>query len=44
MTLGELARRLADEAGRLRQTLALQCGRVVFVVSGSPTVLQGDPM
>jgi adenosylcobinamide kinase/adenosylcobinamide-phosphate guanylyltransferase len=31
-----------DEAGWLRQALAVQCERVVLVVAGLPMVLKGD--
>lgn len=40
--LGELTRRFVDQAGRLRQALALQCEPVVLVVAGVPMVLKGE--
>jgi adenosylcobinamide kinase / adenosylcobinamide-phosphate guanylyltransferase len=42
--LGELTRRFVDEAGRLHQALAAQCGQVVFVTAGLPMVLKGEPL
>lgn len=39
--LGELSRRFVDEAGRLHQSLAARCERVVFVAAGLPLVLKG---
>ncbi|NID17399.1 bifunctional adenosylcobinamide kinase/adenosylcobinamide-phosphate guanylyltransferase [Luteibacter yeojuensis] len=39
--LGELTRRFVDEAGRLHQTLAQRCDRVVFVAAGLPLILKG---
>jgi adenosylcobinamide kinase / adenosylcobinamide-phosphate guanylyltransferase len=39
--LGELTRRFVDEAGRLHQSLAATCERVVFVVAGLPLVMKG---
>ncbi len=40
--LDALSRRFQDEAGRLHQALAAQCGRVVFTVAGLPLVLKGE--
>jgi adenosylcobinamide kinase/adenosylcobinamide-phosphate guanylyltransferase len=40
--LGELTRRFVDEAGRLHQTLATRCERVLFVAAGLPLALKGD--
>lgn len=39
--LGELSRRFVDEAGRLHQALAEQCGRVLFVAAGLPFAMKG---
>jgi len=39
--MGELSRRFVDEAGRLHQALAQQCGRVCLVVAGLPLWLKG---
>ncbi|HEY4093661.1 MAG TPA: bifunctional adenosylcobinamide kinase/adenosylcobinamide-phosphate guanylyltransferase [Luteibacter sp.] len=39
--LGELTRRFVDEAGRLHQSLAATCERVVFVAAGLPLVMKG---
>ncbi|KJV33324.1 bifunctional adenosylcobinamide kinase/adenosylcobinamide-phosphate guanylyltransferase [Luteibacter yeojuensis] len=39
--LGEITRRFVDEAGRLHQSLASVCDRVVFVAAGLPLVLKG---
>lgn len=39
--LGELTRRFVDEAGRLHQSLAQRCERVVFVAAGLPLTLKG---
>lgn len=41
--MGELSRRFVDEAGRLHQALAEQCGRVCLVVAGLPLWLKGAP-
>ncbi|MGA7438690.1 MAG: bifunctional adenosylcobinamide kinase/adenosylcobinamide-phosphate guanylyltransferase [Luteibacter sp.] len=40
--LGELTRRFVDEAGRLHQSLAATCERVVFVAAGLPLVMKGS--
>lgn len=40
--MGELARRFVDEAGRLHQSLAAQCERVLFVAAGLPLALKGN--
>ncbi|UPG94145.1 bifunctional adenosylcobinamide kinase/adenosylcobinamide-phosphate guanylyltransferase [Luteibacter aegosomatissinici] len=40
--LGELTRRFVDEAGRLHQSLAAACERVVFVAAGLPLVMKGS--
>jgi adenosylcobinamide kinase/adenosylcobinamide-phosphate guanylyltransferase len=42
--MGELSRRFVDEAGRLHQTIAAQCPRVVFVAAGLPLVLKGPAL
>lgn len=42
--MGELSRRFQDEAGRLHQTLAQQCERVILTVAGLPHILKGDPL
>ncbi|MDI9239965.1 bifunctional adenosylcobinamide kinase/adenosylcobinamide-phosphate guanylyltransferase [Lysobacter sp. LF1] len=39
--MGDLTRRFVDEAGRLHQTLARDCERVLFVAAGLPLVLKG---
>ncbi|MGF6495422.1 adenosylcobinamide kinase/adenosylcobinamide-phosphate guanylyltransferase [Luteibacter sp. 621] len=39
--MGELTRRFVDEAGRLHQSLAAACERVVFVAAGLPLVMKG---
>lgn len=41
--LGELSRRFVDEAGRLHQSLAAHCERVLFVAAGLPLTLKGTP-
>lgn len=41
--MGALSRRFVDEAGRLHQALAAQCGRVCLVVAGLPLWLKGAP-
>lgn len=40
--MGALSRRFVDEAGRLHQSLATQCERVVFVTAGLPIALKGS--
>jgi adenosylcobinamide kinase/adenosylcobinamide-phosphate guanylyltransferase len=40
--LGELSRRFVDEAGRLHQSLAARCERVLFIAAGLPLALKGD--
>jgi adenosylcobinamide kinase / adenosylcobinamide-phosphate guanylyltransferase len=40
--MGELTRRFVDEAGRLHQTLAGRCERVLFVAAGLPLALKGS--
>lgn len=39
--MGELSRRFVDEAGRLHQSLATRCERVLFVAAGLPLALKG---
>lgn len=39
--MGELSRRFVDEAGRLHQSLAMRCERVIFVAAGLPLALKG---
>lgn len=39
--MGALTRRFVDEAGRLHQSLAVACERVVFVAAGLPLVMKG---
>lgn len=39
--MGALSRRFVDEAGRLHQTLATHCERVLFVAAGLPIALKG---
>lgn len=39
--MGALARRFVDEAGRLHQSLAARCERVLFVAAGLPLALKG---
>jgi len=41
---GELSRRFVDEAGRLHQSLAKVCDRVIFTMAGLPQVLKGTPL
>lgn len=40
--MGALTRRFVDEAGRLHQTLATHCERVVFTAAGLPLMLKGS--
>ncbi len=40
--MGELSRRFVDEAGRLHQSLAARCQRVLFVAAGLPLALKGN--
>lgn len=42
--MGELSRRFQNEAGRLHQTLAQQCERVILTVAGLPHILKGEPL
>lgn len=42
--LGELTRRFVDEAGRLHQSLAQCCDRVILTVAGLPLVIKGEPL
>lgn len=39
--MGALTRRFVDEAGRLHQSLAVACERVVFVAAGLPLAMKG---
>lgn len=39
--MGALSRRFVDEAGRLHQSLAVHCERVLFVTAGLPIALKG---
>jgi adenosylcobinamide kinase/adenosylcobinamide-phosphate guanylyltransferase len=39
--MGALSRRFVDEAGRLHQSLAACCERVLFVAAGLPLPLKG---
>lgn len=39
--MGELSRRFVDESGRLHQSVAGVCERVVFVAAGLPLVMKG---
>lgn len=41
--MGALTRRFVDEAGRLHQSLAVRCDRVLFVAAGLPLTLKGTP-
>ena len=41
--MGELSRRVCDEAGRLHQDLAALCDRVTLTVAGLPLTLKGTP-
>ena len=42
--LGELTRRYCDEIGRLHQSVAASCDRVIFTVAGLPQVLKGQAL
>ncbi|MCP3870160.1 MAG: bifunctional adenosylcobinamide kinase/adenosylcobinamide-phosphate guanylyltransferase [Gammaproteobacteria bacterium] len=42
--MGELSRRFQDEAGRLNQSLAALCDRVVLTVAGLPLVIKGTSL
>ena len=42
--MGSLSRRFVDESGRLHQSLAQQCDRVVFTAAGLPLIMKGDPL
>ncbi|MDQ7996567.1 MAG: bifunctional adenosylcobinamide kinase/adenosylcobinamide-phosphate guanylyltransferase [Luteibacter sp.] len=39
--MGALSRRFVDEAGRLHQSLAQRCDRVLFTAAGLPLALKG---
>ena len=40
--MGALSRRFVDESGRLHQSVAAKCERVLLVVAGLPLVLKGS--
>lgn len=40
--MGTLSRRFVDEAGRLHQSIATHCERVLFVTAGLPIALKGS--
>ncbi len=42
--MGRLSRQFVDESGRLHQSLAQQCDRVVFTAAGLPLIMKGDPL
>ncbi len=42
--MGSLSRQFVDESGRLHQSLAQQCDRVVFTAAGLPLIMKGDPL
>ena len=42
--MGSLSRQFVDESGRLHQSLAQQCDRVVFIAAGLPLIMKGDPL
>ena len=42
MPMGELSRVYCDEAGKLHQSLAQICDRVILTVAGLPHVLKGE--
>ncbi len=42
--MGRLSRQFVDESGRLHQSLAQQCDRVIFTAAGLPLIMKGDPL